>query len=107
MQRPVSPWEHILRCAESEASDDGGLSPWWVTPGSHIQSHVFAMQFSRDHQRYERLRMLRTLYRLALGQPNQEDLLDSLGQASRERQQELATLTLKLAPGAQACSFDR
>ena len=30
MQRPVSPWEHILRCAESEASDDGGLSPWWV-----------------------------------------------------------------------------
>ncbi len=93
-----SPWSAILKWAETEANDDGGLSPWWVTPGSKIKSHVFAMQHSRDHRRYERLRMLRTLYRLALGQPNQEDLLDSLGQASRERQQDLATLTLKLAP---------
>lgn len=93
-----SPWTAILECAERQANDDGGLSPWWVTPGAKITSHVFAMQFSRDHRRYERLKMLRTLYRLALGQPNQEDLLDSLGQASRERQQDLAKLTLKLAP---------
>lgn len=93
-----SPWTIIFRCAETGANDDGGLSPWWVTPGAKIKSHVFAMQFSRDHRRYERLRMLRTLYRLALGQPNQEDLLDSLGQASRERQLDLAKLTLELAP---------
>jgi hypothetical protein len=93
-----SPWTAILESAEGEANDDGGLSPWWVMPGAKITSHVFAMQFSRDHRRYERLRMLRTLYRLALGQHNQEDLLESLGQASRERQQELAKMTLKLAP---------
>ena len=93
-----SPWTVILKEAERGADDNGGLSPWWVTPGSKITSHVFAMEGSRDHRRYERLRMLRTLYRLALGQPNQEDLLHSLGRASKERQQDLAELTLKLAP---------
>ncbi len=98
---PPSPWEFILQRAESEASDDGGLSPWWVMPGAKISSHVFLMQFSRDHERYERLRMLRTLYRLALGQPNQEDFLNSLGRSSQERQQELAELMLKLAPAPQ------
>jgi hypothetical protein len=94
----VSPWHQLLDSAEKAGSDHEGLSPWWVTPDSAVQCHLFILPLSRDHARYERLRRQRTLYRLALGQANQEDFMATLEQASPERQQELAELTLRLKP---------
>jgi hypothetical protein len=94
----MSPWHHIFNSAEEAASDSDGLSPWWVTPGAAVQCHLFTMPLSRDRARYEKLRRQRTLYRLALGQPNQEDFIATLEQASPARQKELAELTLRLRP---------
>jgi hypothetical protein len=94
----ASPWHQILDSAEKASTDNDGLSPWWVTPGAAVQCHLFTMPLSRDHARYEKLRRQRTLYRLALGQPNQEDFIATLEQASPERQKALAELTLRLRP---------
>ncbi len=70
-----------------------GLSPWWVTRGAQVHSYLFQMQHSRAHFRYDSLSLQRALYRLALGQPNQEDFLRTLANAAPTRQAQLARLT--------------
>lgn len=71
------PWTALFE--EAARGDDNGagdLHPHWIFPGgAAIERHILAMPLSRDHQRWERLRESLTLYRLAFGQPRQEDLL--------------------------------
>jgi hypothetical protein len=67
-------------------------------PGAYIDSYVLKMELSRDQARYDRLRVQRSLYRLALGQPKQEDFIRSLEKASPERRAVLGELTLRLSP---------
>lgn len=73
----ANPWRRAFLEAESRPSDHGSFSPWWVYPGpSRIQRVIMAYPHSRDLPRYERLRDQLTGYRLTLGQPRQEDLLE-------------------------------
>lgn len=53
---------------------------------------------SRDSERYERLRSAPALYRLTLGQPRQEDLVDMLARRGADAD-ELPTIDLR-APGS-------
>lgn len=92
-----SPWCHLERLAEERHSTPKGLSPWWLLKGAAIQRYVFSLPQSRDVERFERLRRQRLLYRLALGQPNQEDLVDLLANGDDERVAALAALTLDLS----------
>lgn len=76
----ANPWRRAFQEAESRPSEHGSFSPWWVYPGpSRIQRVIMAYPHSRDLPRYERLRDQLTGYRLTLGQPRQEDLLDVMG----------------------------
>jgi hypothetical protein len=60
-----------------KSSDD--LWPWWTYPGaSKIERWIPSFPLSRDQQRETRLQRQRALYRLACGQPRQEDLLTIL-----------------------------
>lgn len=92
----VSPWERIATLADT-LSDASGLRPWWRLPDANIQRYVFALPQGRDRLRFERLREQRLLYRLALGQPNQEDLLARLSQQSDARIHTLSRLALNLS----------
>ena len=56
------------------------------------------MDNSRDRLRYVNLSAQRALYRLALGQPNQEDFLRTLVSASPDRKELLTKLSLNLSP---------
>jgi hypothetical protein len=75
-----SPWPAMFEAAHADRSDDvkeklGDLWPWWVFPGeAQIETWIPSLPFSRDLEREERLRRLRAVYRVAFGQPRQEEL---------------------------------
>lgn len=75
--RQGSPWRCVERHAERFV-DKSGLCPWWVLDGAEIRRHVFERPFGRDMLRFAQLREQRMIYRLALGQPHQEDFMDVL-----------------------------
>lgn len=86
-----SPWQCLQRHAE-RFGDTSGLRPWWVLEKAEITRHVFERPFGRDLVRFAQLREQRMIYRLALGQPNQEDFIDLLsrgGEATRALMQPL------------------
>jgi hypothetical protein len=73
-----SPWARIAGLADGEMSDASGLAPWWVCPGGNVSRYVFSVPTSEERHWLHWVREQRLLYRLALGQPNQEDLLEIL-----------------------------
>ncbi|MBY5439343.1 helicase [Rhizobium leguminosarum] len=93
----ASPWDIIAQEAEASFGDKTGMSPWWTMPGAELRRHLFALPQSRDNDRFARLRTQRLLYRLALGQPDQEDLVDLLTNHDAEIAQQLQALTLDLS----------
>lgn len=93
----TSPWDAVAAHAEATLSDDTGLSPWWVLRGAGVTRYVFDLPRSRDTQRFMRLKEQRLVYRLALGQPNQEDLIEILARGGPEAQGLLRPLALDLS----------
>lgn len=73
-----SPWETLERLAHDTLSDKSGMSPWWVCNGAQSRRWIFSVPLSEEHQRLEWLKQQRLLYRMVLGQPNQEDLVEIL-----------------------------
>ncbi len=93
-----SPWDIIARHADKAFADDKtGLSPWWTMEGADLKRHLFALPQSRDIDRFAKLRTQRLLYRLALGQPDQEDLVELLTHHDVETTRSLQALTLDLS----------
>jgi len=76
-----SPWTILQTLADKKLSDPSGLSPWWVLPGATLDRLVFDMPASEQRERLAWLKEQRLLYRLVLGQPNQEDLLEVLSRS--------------------------
>jgi hypothetical protein len=91
-----SPWQCVTRHAERLA-DTSGLRPWWVLDGAQIQRHVFQRPFGRDQARFAQLREQRMIYRLALGQPNQEDFIAVLSRSGEATHRLLQPLVLDLS----------
>ena len=93
-----SPWRRLASIAEARLAGNGGLSPWWILPKARVTRQVLERPFGRDSQRYKVLREQRFIYRLALGQPNQEDFLEVLTRSDPELLAVLQGLTLDLSP---------
>lgn len=91
-----SPWRCLQRHAE-RLVDASGLQPWWVLDGAEIERYVFERPFGRDVTRFAHLREQRMIYRLALGQPNQEDFVEVLSRAGEATHKLLRTLVLDLS----------
>ncbi|MGO2747011.1 helicase-related protein [Microbacterium sp.] len=72
-------WRAAFDAAAGEDTTLGEFSPWWMYPGpARIHRVLSWYPLSRDIDRYERLRSALTLYRLTLGQPRQEDMVEML-----------------------------
>ena len=71
------PWTAVFEAAAAEDDDGlGDLSPYWIYPGdAKLQRRIMAFPLSRDEDRWDRLQESLALYRLAFGQPRQEDML--------------------------------
>ena len=76
----TDPWNAVFEAAAAE--DDrglGDLTPFWIYPGdSLLQRRIMALPLSRDEERWALLQESLALYRLAFGQPRQEDMLAAL-----------------------------
>lgn len=94
---PASLWDRVERLANDRYLDSSGLSPWWVLHGAHVNRFVFDIPQSRDLDRFKLLKEQRLIYRLALGQPNQEDLIEFLAAGGLALTSVLQPLALDLS----------
>jgi hypothetical protein len=73
----VDPWRALFGAARAvRPAGANDLHPYWVFPGeSHIDRHLLTYPLSRDVVRWEQLQEMLALYRLAFGQPRQDDMV--------------------------------
>jgi hypothetical protein len=93
----TSAWSKLKEIAIDEV-DETGLQPWWHMDDAKVRRYLFALPMSRDEQKYERLQNQRLIYRLALGHPNQDDLVKTLAVTDDETLRLLQSLALDLSP---------
>ncbi|WP_433703438.1 helicase-related protein [Prescottella equi] len=91
----ASPWAAAYGLPEPGLD---GLIPDWIHPGPHkVIRDVMPYRLSRDTRRLERIKSDVARYRLAFGQPRQEDLM-ALLEADRVDDESAANLRLNLRP---------
>lgn len=74
-------WDAAYAAADQSSRDLGEFAPFWVYPGdAQIERHLLPYPLSADIKRAEQLKKDLALYRLALGQPRQEDMLKLIGE---------------------------
>lgn len=96
------PWVAGYRAGEDRRAEFGELAPHWVYPGpAKVLRVLLPSALSADVDRIQRLKDDVALYRLTLGQPRQEDLLDLLRREGVASDPERAAgLRLDLTPPA-------
>jgi len=78
-EAPIDPWTLMFERARSEAAVNSDLVPYWIYEGPvKVERRVPLLPFSREITRLRWLKRSLTVYRLAFGQPRQDDLLDYL-----------------------------
>ena len=78
----VDPWNELFARAVTERpTADGEMVPYWVfnRGPAKIERHVPVMPFSREAAALPQLRKTLAAYRLAFGQPRQDELVEFLG----------------------------
>jgi len=77
----TSPWVLLAKYADQEFCHDlSGRTPWWSCPDEKIDRLFIVLPQSRQTNRFDQLSRLRWLYRLALGQPHQQDFIETVAQ---------------------------
>jgi hypothetical protein len=95
------PWRALFTAARNaRPAGTNDLHPYWVFPGPHhIERHLLTYPLSRDVVRWEQLQEMLALYRLAFGQPRQEDMVALLSHRGLSDDPERVTeLGLDLSP---------
>jgi predicted secreted hydrolase len=95
------PWEKMFEHARLQANDDSDLIPYWIYEGSvRVERCVLMMPFSREVTRLAWLKRSLAVYRLAFGQPRQDELLAYLQTLTGREWTlgNLADLQIQLAP---------
>lgn len=73
------PWQDLFRTAHSFAKRPGDLEPFWLLDGDVcIERYALSLPYSRETTMLGWLKRSVALYRLAFGQPRQDDLLSFL-----------------------------
>lgn len=82
-----SPW---IALSSRQMEDASGLTPWWGMAGAETRRTIFVLPLSRVHGELDELLSALSLYRLTLGQVDQERLLMALerriGETNSEEQ---------------------
>lgn len=93
-----SPWTRIESMANETMSDESGLAPWWVCKNGTVNRYVFDVPTSEQKHWLHWMKEQRLLYRLALGQPNQEDLVEILSTKGGMDAQSVRDAVINLSP---------
>lgn len=99
-QRIDDPWRAMFQTAHAEAKRPGDLEPFWLLDGeTHIERYVLSLPFSREAALLGWLKRSVALYRLAFGQPRQDDLMSFLENVENEHEGiDLTALQISLRP---------
>lgn len=97
----ADPW--VVAFDAAAATREPGMNdlwPWWAYPGgAKIERWIPSFPLSKDQPRAAKLQRQRALYRLAFGQPRQEDLLSLLDQQGyADDDSRLVALRIDLRP---------
>ncbi len=92
-----SPWSSIERLAGERLTDESGLAPWWVCKGGGVHRYAFDLPTSEQANWLSWMKEQRLLYRLALGQPNQEDLVEVLSRKVVESTDAMRSAVINLS----------
>jgi len=101
------PWDQLFRIArrglQQNGSTESELMPYWiyeeVNKPYRVERLVPLPPFSSENARFKALKRSLAVYRLAFGQPRQEDLIEYLAEAHVDRdEQMLREMQLNLAP---------
>jgi hypothetical protein len=80
----TSPWHQLAALADSQLSDESGMSPWWVVEGGDCNRFFLTVPGGEQQEKFEFLARERALYRLVLGMPDQSDLIRLLDAQGKE-----------------------
>ena len=101
------PLGRTVRGAAGWKDGDSEMVPYWVfhQGPARIERHVPVLPFSRDAATLPRLRKTLAAYRLAFGQPRQEELIEFLGADRTDGDLLLlaSTLRIDLSPPERSC----
>ena len=94
------PWSVMFQAAHAVAERKGDLEPFWLLDGeTHIERYVLSLPFSREAGLIEWLKRSVALYRLAFGQPRQDDLMAFLEDLNNSPKKiDLSALQINLRP---------
>lgn len=94
------PWARAYELACDRQDEFGDFSPYWVYPGPACIERRFApFPVSSDCAAYERVKQDVALYRLTLGQPRQETMIELLKRRGVQADpEEVDRLRINLAP---------
>ena len=95
-------WKEIMERASELKGDNSDMVPFWCLPKDYdcryrIERIVPMYPYSSDVTKYQRLIDVLSVYRLTLGQPNQEDLIDAIKRADID-EKSIEELYMNLSP---------
>lgn len=97
-----APWAAMFKAAHDQEIANGrpgDIIPFWIHPGdAKIERVVLMLPFSKEKDRYEDLIKSLATYRLAFGQPRQDELIELFSGMSDEVHAEIADLQISLRP---------
>jgi hypothetical protein len=102
-------WSTLFECGKVHNADDtSGIKPFWYLDSKNneekstmIERFVPIHKFSKDQNKYERLKATLGLYRLTFGQPRQEELIEAFKESQltiEEIETLRKTLLINLSP---------
>ncbi|KIC37238.1 helicase-related protein [Leisingera sp. ANG-M7] len=96
----ADPWRAMFESAHGQARRPGDLEPFWLLDGETcIERYVLSLPYSREAALLDWLKRSVALYRLAFGQPRQDDLLSFLDTVENaECDIDLSALQISLRP---------
>ena len=77
-------WRVLFELADDAArqAHESDLQPYWIAPGKQrVERHVPLLPYSREVETFQRLKRQLAAYRVAFGQPRQEELITLLDRA--------------------------
>ncbi|MCV2890665.1 helicase-related protein [Ruegeria aquimaris] len=96
----MDPWQQMFLQARAVAKRDGDMEPYWLLEGETcIERYTLSLPFSREEALSRWLKRSVALYRIAFGQPRQDDLLAFLQTLEADRTGlDLQKLQISLRP---------
>ncbi|OOY26468.1 hypothetical protein BMI90_17640 [Thioclava sp. L04-15] len=94
------PWQTMFQTALDRAVRPGGMEPFWLLDGTiRIERYALNLPFSREAALLGWLKRTVALYRLAFGQPRQDELISFLEGLDRSKEHiDLSELQINLRP---------